>query len=150
MQLDLFGATAAEATQPSAPPVQTQQSVWRTPESLALDAACRAGSLIQVIAILNKLKVDAAAAALLASGFSVSTMKDRAQLMKDIQPQLVAAVRSRMTGFEWRAAREARPAVVETPAPAVNNDQNSGTLFNNFASEQKPKEHDDHASTVIK
>ena len=93
MQLDMFGATPEEASQPAAPPVLSQDGGWRTPEVQAFDAALRSGSLANVVAILNKLKTEAAAKVLLASGLSIGAMHDRARLMKEVQSQLLAASR---------------------------------------------------------
>lgn len=102
MQLDLFGTTAEEATTPMAPPVLNQDGGWRNPESIAFNAALKAGAMPTAIAILKRLKTSAAAQVLLASGFSLSTMDDRAQLMREVQPQLMSALRLKLTGFELR------------------------------------------------
>lgn len=143
MQLDLFGATREEATQDTAPPVLAQEGTWRPPEALAFDAAMRSGSLINVVAILNKLKTEAAAKVLLASGFAVSTMKDRAQLMKDVQPQLMAAVRLKMTGSELHEhQRQGQPQQI-----ALDTSE-SGTLINNIDNTQDLAGNRDHGSTI--
>ncbi|HIH2745180.1 TPA: Eco57I restriction-modification methylase domain-containing protein [Burkholderia lata] len=144
MQLDLFGATREEATQETAPPIITNAGAWRHPETEAFDAALRTGSLINVVAILNKLKTEAAAKVLLASGFAITTMKDRAQLMKDVQAQLVAAVRLKMTGHELRDHREKQQAEQATAREALE----SGTLINNSQGPQEATENHDHGSTL--
>lgn len=143
MQLDLFGATREEATQETAPPIITNAGAWRHPETEAFDAALRTGSLINVVAILNKLKTDAAAKVLLASGFAVTTMKDRAQLMKDVQPQLMAAVRLKMTGHELHDHRKA-----QIDRATAQEAWESGTLINNSQEPHEATENQDHGSTL--
>ena len=140
MQLDLFGATREEATQDTAPPVLAQEGTWRPPEALAFDAALRSGSLINVVAILNKLKTEAAAKVLLASGFAVTTMKDRAQLMKE----LMAAVRLKVTGSELHEHRRQG----QQPQQTALDVPESGTLINNIDNTQDPAGSHDHGSTL--
>ena len=143
MQLDMFGATGVEATRDASPPVLAADASWRSPEALAFEAALRSGSLVNVVAILNKLKTEAAAKVLLLSGFGVTTMKDRVKLMKDVQRDLIAAARLGMTGHDL--AEQQRSAQQQAIAP---DSFGSGTLINAHIRQQEATENDDHGSTL--
>lgn len=101
MQVDMFGATDASATQNGAPPVVLGDGLWIPPEAIALNAALKSGSLSEAIAILNRLKDKPLDRALLAAGFSISG-RDRASVLRYVQGDLVAAARLGMTGRELR------------------------------------------------
>lgn len=121
MQLDLFGATETTATQDAAPPVSSHEGVWRSPEVIAFDDALKRRSLGDAVAILNRVKTEVATRILLLSGFSVSSFKDRAKLMADVQGDLVAAARDGLTGYEMRERRETPPKQVANDNHLSNN-----------------------------
>lgn len=107
MQIDLFGATEASAVQPSAPPVITMAGAWVPPEAAVFDDALRRRSLVNAIAVLNSLRVDAVKRVLLASGFALSSAISRAAVIAGVQSDIVAAARNGMTGHELHASRKA-------------------------------------------
>ncbi|WP_304350878.1 N-6 DNA methylase [Comamonas testosteroni] len=122
MQLDMFGATSEEAVFPSGPPVLTMEGAWVSPEVIALNDALKSGSIIQVIAILNRLKTPAASVVLSSSGFATRGFSGRAAMMKHVQLDLLAACRLKMTGHELREHRDALQRSTEQ-APSVDRNQ---------------------------
>lgn len=109
MQLDIFGATEKSAIRDLAPLVVSSAGEWIPPETVAFNTALRGGSLGDAVAILNRLKDDAASRVLLASGFSISSSK-RPALIADVQSELVDAARLRLTGMDLREVRRAERA----------------------------------------
>lgn len=138
MQLDMFGATQETATRDASPPVLMANTQRRSPETIAFEAALRSGSLVSVVAILNGLKTAAAAKILLEAGFSVTTMKDRARLMKDVQRDLVAAARLKLTGHGLREQQRQ-----EQVAQIFSQPVQSATLINNSIQHNTSTEQDD-------
>lgn len=105
MQIDMFGGSSEEDAQPSSPPVIDSKGAWRGAEVVAFDAYLRSGDLAAAISLLKGLTTEAAARVLLESGFALTTMKNRPKMMADVQADLLAAARRKMTGHEWRAAK---------------------------------------------
>jgi N12 class adenine-specific DNA methylase/predicted RNA methylase len=135
MQLDMFGATETSATHEAAPPV-ISGGAWVPPEALAFDAALRRGSLGDAIGILNQLKVNAASRVLLASGFAVGDVSNRANMIAGVQSDIVAASRLRLTGMELRAAR--LKGALHTLQVTNDLDKENNLLFNNDNYSQMP------------
>lgn len=129
MQLDMFGATEELATLEAAPPVVTAEGAWMPPETVAFNAALRNGELMGAIAILNRLKTDAAAGVLLASGFALGYHANRAALIASVQSDVVAAARAGMTGRELRASRVLTKATPDTVGDYIKLEDNE--LINN-------------------
>lgn len=123
MQLDMFGATEVTAINEAAPPVMSA-GTWTQPETLAFNTALNNGSLSDALAILNSLKVNAASLVLLSSGFSVGSTANRANMMTDVQSDILAAVRNKMTGYELRNLKEiTKLNIVNDNRPSILNDK---------------------------
>lgn len=99
-QFDMFG-TVAETAPAESLPVMTA-SGWRSPESLAFDAALKRGALAEALAVLNRLSVKVSWKVLLESGFPVGGTSSRAELMAPAQKMLIEAAQRQMTGRELR------------------------------------------------
>lgn len=129
MQQDLFGSVQPEpqkgAGSGESLPVMTA-SGWRSPESLAFDAALKRGSLREALAVVSRLRGAVAWKVLQESGFTVPASFQRtSDLVAAIQADVIEAVQRRWSGRElrdWRAAQlAASPTMVvaEAPSPLV-------------------------------
>lgn len=140
MQIDLFGSTEATAVHEAAPPVLTPHGAWVPPETIIFNAALKRGSLVNAIAILNGLKVNAVRAVLLASGFSLGDANNRAGMIAFVQSDIVAAARQKLTGAELHSFR--------SQAQKANGlVQSKNTLFNEPSRESETRENQDHGSS---
>lgn len=99
-QFDMFG-TVIEAAPVENLPVMTA-SGWRSPESLAFDAALKRGALAEALAVVNRLSVKIAWKVLLESGFPVGGTKSRVELMAPAQKMIIEAAQRQMSGRELR------------------------------------------------
>ena len=131
MQLDMFGATDDTAINTAVPPV-IAGGRWVQPESLAFNNALKNGSLSDAVAILNVLTARAAGLVLLSSGFSVGDTSNRATMMADIQTDLLAAARLKMSGYELRVFNEVKNVQVANNLvePVSEIDKNIGREWN--------------------
>lgn len=107
MQFDMFGSADTTAVHEAAPPILTPEKAWIPPESLALNAALKGGSLGDAITILRGLNLSALQRVLLASGFTLVSASNRAKLMASVQSEIVAAARERKTGHEMHETQQA-------------------------------------------
>ena len=129
MQIDMFGATDVSAINVVSSPVLSSAGVWLSPDTLAFNAALRSGSLVDAVAVLNRLKDGDAVRVLLSSGFSIRSVK-RPALMAEVQASLVAAVRLKMTGMELRVSRELSAAGLATLSSGVPIDADENHFAN--------------------
>lgn len=130
MQFDMFGASVDAEGHAASPPVLTPEKAWIPPETLALNAALKGGSLGQAIGILRGLNMAALERTLLAAGFTLQASSNRAQLMASVQSELVAAARERLTGSELHQLKLSRATdrqVALESENALNNLPTGGT-----------------------
>lgn len=123
MQLDMFGATENVAIHEASPPILTATS-WMPPEVLAFNEALKRRSLADAIAILNRLKVNVVSRVLLASGFAITSTDNRANLIANVQSDIVAAAKLGLTGAELLAYR--KEVSNNGNAPEVDKEVNDG------------------------
>lgn len=103
-QFDMFG-TVVETTPTESVPVMTLGG-WRSPESLAFDAALKRGALAEALATLNRLNIKTAWKVLLESGFPVGGTSSRGELMAPAQKMLIEAAQRQMSGRELRDTKD--------------------------------------------
>lgn len=110
MQFDMFGGVQVTGAGGSSTPVMDASGVWKTPESLAFDAALRAGSLSDSVSMMKNLTTEALNRVLLESGFTLAYAETRKGLLASVSPQIVEASRRGMSGRELRQAHAAESA----------------------------------------
>ncbi len=106
-QLDLFGSTSADLFSEEVAPPVLSASGWQMAETAAVVSALHRGSLVDTLAILNRLKVDVAWRVLLEAGFTVGSTQSRAEMMAPVQMDIIEAAQRHMSGHELREARNA-------------------------------------------
>lgn len=148
MQLDMFGATSQEAVASSSPPMLTKEGAWITPEVEALNNALRGGSLVNVIAILNRLKTPAVSVVLLSAGFAIGVTGNRAKMMKHVQLDLLAACRLKMTGFQLREHKATQKALQEESLVSAADQLTADTISSTF--EEDPKDANTLQTRVVR
>ncbi len=111
VQFDLFGGVDEAQTVTAVPPMLAAQR-WQMPEAETFVAALRRGALNEAVAVLNRLKIDAAWKVLLETGFQVGGTASRAEMMAPAQRDIIEAARRRMTGHELRAAKVVAPEIL--------------------------------------
>lgn len=111
-------------------PVMTA-SGWRSPESLAFDAAIKRGALAEALAVVNRLSIKTAWKVLLESGFPVGGTKNRAELMAPAQKLMIEAAQRQMTGRELRDSAAVLSSELPTSAMSIDmkGENNGGTAL---------------------
>jgi len=104
MQFDFF-SNEAVAINGNSPPMVVD-GVLRLPETALFEMALRNGDLSQALKIINRLNTTSAWKVLLGAGFTVTSNKNRVELMSGVQKDLIEASRLKLTGYELRKHKE--------------------------------------------